>query len=116
MGRSAHNTYLQLTAEWGVQGLALFTGFLWITFRYLHRVRRQSQGPDWFYYRSLAIELGLIGTLVAGIFSVRFYGESVYWLAGLAFALHRMEREGPALASDVSGGRVIEGSSQARVA
>ena len=85
-------TLIQTAAEWGVQGLILFVGFLVVTFWSLHRVRKESSGPDWFYYRSLAIELGLIGTLVAGVFSVRFYGESIYWFAALSVVLRRMPR------------------------
>ena len=86
-GRSSHNSYLQLAAEWGLPGLVFWLLFLGSAFRCLHRVRRRSTEPDWFYYRSLALELGLVGTLVAAFFSVRFYGESIYWMAAAAYAL-----------------------------
>ena len=91
-GRSSHNSYLQTAAEWGIPGLALWLAFLGSAVLTLHRIRRRCRGPDWFYDRSLALELGLIGTLVAAFFSVRFYGESIYWLAAAVHALHKIEQ------------------------
>jgi putative inorganic carbon (hco3(-)) transporter len=88
--RSVHNSYLQLAAEWGIQGLVTWSGFIISTFLLLRRSRKRSIGHSWYFYRFMAIELSLIGTLVAGIFTNRLYGESVYWMCALAFALHRM--------------------------
>jgi hypothetical protein len=88
--RSVHNTYLQAGAEWGIQGLVLWTGFIGSTFIVLWRIRKRAAHVPWFYYRALAVELALIGTLTAGIFTSRLYGESVYWMCALAVSLHRM--------------------------
>ena len=88
--RSVHNTYLQLGAEWGVQGLVLWLGFLGATFLLLWKACRRSRAAPWYFYRFLAIMLALIGRLTAGIFTTAFYGESIYWMCALAFALHRM--------------------------
>jgi O-antigen ligase len=88
--RAVHNTYLQLGTEWGVQGLILWSGFIGSTFLLLRRCCRQSRDNPWFFYRFFAIELALIGTLTAGIFTSRLYGESVYWMCALAVALHRI--------------------------
>jgi putative inorganic carbon (hco3(-)) transporter len=88
--RSVHNTFLQLGAEWGIQGIILWCGFLGATFYQSMRARAQAKGEPWFYYRYLAIELGLLGTLFAGIFGQRLYGESVYWLCALIVSLRRM--------------------------
>jgi O-antigen ligase len=88
--RSSHNTYIQVATDWGIQGLVLFLAFIGVTIRILHRVRRETIS-DWLFYRSLAIEMGLIATLLAGFFSSRFYGESIYWLGALAVSLHRMQ-------------------------
>jgi hypothetical protein len=38
----------------------------------------------------MAIQLSLVGILVAGVFTNRLYGESIYWMCALGFALHRM--------------------------
>jgi O-antigen ligase len=89
-GRSSHNTYIQAAVDWGVQGLMLFLALIGYTFVVLHRVRRERAKPDWIYFVSLGLQLGLIGTLIAGFFSVRFYGESVYWFCGLSTALYQM--------------------------
>jgi hypothetical protein len=89
--RSVHNTYLLIATEWGLQGLFLYVGLLGTTFWILHRVRRRSHAADDFYYRSLALQVGLVSTLTAAAFSNRFLGESIYWLCGLAFALYRVQ-------------------------
>jgi hypothetical protein len=88
--RSVHNTFLQLGAEWGIQGIILWTGFLGATVYSSWRTRAQARNQPWVYYRLLAAELGLIGTLAAGVFGQRLYGESVYWLCALVVALRRM--------------------------
>jgi hypothetical protein len=88
--RAVHNTYLQLGTEWGVQGLILWSGFIGSTFLLLRRCMKQSRDNPWFFYRFFAIELALIGTLTAGIFTSRLYGESVYWMCALAVALYRI--------------------------
>ncbi len=89
--RSGHNTYTQLATEWGVQGTVLYLGFMVATFILLRRIRKRTPDNSWYFYRSLAIEVGLIGTLTAAMFSNRLYGESIYWLCSLAFALYRIQ-------------------------
>jgi O-antigen ligase len=89
-GRSPHNTYIQVAAEWGIQGLLLFFAFIGYTFVLLHRVRRERRQADWPYFVSLGLQLGLIGTLTAAIFSSRFFGESIYWMCALSSALYSM--------------------------
>jgi hypothetical protein len=89
--RSVHNTYLLIVTEWGIQGLIFFCGFIVTTFWMLNRVRKRSRAvDDGCYYRSVAIQLALAGTLTAAIFSNRFFGESIYWMCGLAVALCRV--------------------------
>jgi hypothetical protein len=89
--RSAHNTYVQLSTEWGVQGTVLYLGFMIATLRLLHNIRRRTPENEWYFYRSLTVEVALIGTMTAAMFSNRLYGESIYWLCALAFALHRLQ-------------------------
>jgi O-antigen ligase len=97
-GRSSHNTYIQVVVDWGIQGLALFLALIAYTFVILHRVRRERAKPDWIYFVSLGLQLGLIATLTAAFFTVRFFGESIYWLCGLTTALYQMT--GAASAAD----------------
>jgi hypothetical protein len=89
--RSPHSVYLQLITDWGVQGAFLFAGFMFMTFRMLHQIRKRAQGDTWYIYRSLAIETALIGALTSGVFAARLYGESTYWMCALAFALYRVQ-------------------------
>lgn len=71
----------------------MYVGFLWAIFRELGRIRKRA--PDTpngqrIVLESIAITLGLTGTLVAGIFSDRLYGEVVYWLAAFTALLRHM--------------------------
>jgi O-antigen ligase len=86
-----HNTYLQWGAEWGIQGLVLWLGFIGATLLLLWKSCRRSRADPWYYYRFLAVMLALVGRLTAGIFTTAFYGESIYWMCSLAFALHRIQ-------------------------
>jgi len=88
--RSVHNTWLLLATEWGVHSFVLYIGFLGSTMALLHRTRKLARGDLGFYYRSLAVQVGLVSTLTAATFSNRFLGESIYWMCGLAFALYRV--------------------------
>jgi hypothetical protein len=89
--RSAHNTFVQLSTEWGIQGTLLYLGFMIATVRMLHNIRKRAPENQWYFYRSLATEVALIGTMTASFFSNRLYGESIYWMCALAFALHRLQ-------------------------
>jgi O-antigen ligase len=91
--RTVHNTYLLAASEWGILGLVFFLAFLIGTFRELHRIRRVSPTtPEQttLQLQSLAIELGLIGFLTAGIFSNGLYSEVVYWLPAFTAVLRNL--------------------------
>jgi O-antigen ligase len=87
--RDPHNTFVLVASEWGIAGLALFVSYYFFSFRLLREVRRHALSGIW-YYRSVAIQLGMIGMLVAGSFTDRFYSEAPYWMGALAVALHRI--------------------------
>jgi O-antigen ligase len=89
--RSPHNTYIQLATDWGLQGTALFSLFMFMSLRMLHQVRKRTPHNNWYFYRSLTVEVAIIGTMGAAFFSNRLYGESIYWMCSLAFALHRIQ-------------------------
>jgi O-antigen ligase len=89
--RAPHNTFVLVTAEWGVLGLFMYLGLMASTLLMLQRVRRLSTPDDGMFYRALALQVGLIATLTASTFADRLYGESVYWMCGLAVALYRVQ-------------------------
>jgi hypothetical protein len=89
--RSPHNTAVQLATDWGVQGTLFFVVFIYATVRLLRQIGRRASADPWYFYRALTIMAALIGTLTASIFSSRLYGESIYWMCSLAFALYRIQ-------------------------
>ena len=89
--RSPHNTYIQLATDWGLQGTILYFIFMFVTIRILHRIRKRTPDNSWYVYRALVIEVALVGTMTAAFFSSRLYGESIYWMCSLAFALYRIQ-------------------------
>jgi putative inorganic carbon (HCO3(-)) transporter len=97
--RNVHSTYLQAGSEWGIPGLFLFVAALLSTLLELHRLRRSpptTPEEQRMHAESLAIELGLIGVMMTGIFTSRLYAEALYWLPALAGALKNIyakERE-----------------------
>ena len=106
--RNVHSTYIQLASEWGIVGLLLFMGMLITSIIQLHKIRRTPPSTDderQIFADSLAIELGIIGSMTAGIFTGRIYGESTYWLPAFAAALtnvHAVEKKKTQNAADLS--------------
>ncbi len=98
---SPHNTWILLLAEWGIPGLLVFLLFIGSTFRLLHRIRKDNK-DGLLYYRSLAIQIGLIGTLAAATFSDRLYGESIYWLCAMGVIDYRLHMHARATAPTAS--------------
>jgi O-antigen ligase len=85
-GYVAHNIFIQFLAEGGAQTLLIFLAFLWVTFGGLRRARRRlPDGPSADELRgfSRAVEIGLIGFLVAGFFLSSAHLDIFYWM--LAF-------------------------------
>jgi len=91
--KTVHNTFLLVLVEWGFVGVILFLGFLIHTFLILGRIRRDRfKAPSYRYYvDAVAIQMGLIGILVAGIFHNRLYSEVIYWFGAFAVALRNIQ-------------------------
>jgi probable O-glycosylation ligase (exosortase A-associated) len=92
--KSIHNTFLSALTEWGFVGFTLFVGFLIHTFVILQRIRRDGMKEPKFHcchIDAVAIQLGLIGILIAGFFHNRYYAEVVYWFAAFAVALRNIQ-------------------------
>src|SRR5207247_1699888 len=93
--RAPHNTWVLVTSEWGLEGLAAYLGLFASTFILLRSIRQRPLVGDDLYYRAFAIQVGLVGALTASTFADRFYGESTYWMCALAVALCRMPDDVP---------------------
>lgn len=89
--RAVHNTYLWVGSDWGFLGLLFFLLFVFTTLRELHRIGRGSSDVS-LYYECFALQIGLIGFLIAAFFINRPYAEILYWIAGLTGALRNIQR------------------------
>lgn len=81
----AHNIYIELLAETGVAGLALFVVILIIAFRNLIKIARNSRGT--IQLAVAAILASLVGVLVQSSLLGGLGAFSIYLLLGLATAL-----------------------------
>ena len=89
--RDPHNTIVLVAAEWGIIGLMLYLGYYATYFSCCQMCARSALSPLW-YYRSVAIQLAMMGVFVAGLFTDRLYAEAPYWMGALAVALHRLHK------------------------
>lgn len=91
--KTVHNTILLVLVEWGFVGVFLFLGFIVHVFIILHKIKRDhNKSPSYRYYiDAMAIQMGLIAILIAGIFHNRLYSEVVYWFGAFAVALRNIQ-------------------------
>ncbi len=91
--KTVHNTFFLVLVEWGFVGVIIFLGFLTHVFIILGRIRRdRAKATGYRYYvDAMAIQMGLIGILTAGIFHNRLYSEVVYWFGAFAVALRNIQ-------------------------
>jgi len=90
-GRAPHNTYVMVVSEWGILGLILWIGFHSATFVMASRIKNRAQVGDFYYWRGFGLQISLIAVWVASVFADRLYGEAPYWLAGIVYALYRIQ-------------------------
>lgn len=96
----AHNTFIQVGAEVGLPGLALFVSMLAAAFRALRTVRRygregQQTGPPPAALAQ-ALTASLIGFLVGGFFLSLAWKDLLLVLVGLVSALRKVTAVAPA--------------------
>jgi hypothetical protein len=87
--RDPHNTVVLVASEWGIPGLTLYLLYYVTSYFLLADVRKHALNSMW-YYRSVAVQLAMIGVFVAGLFTDRLYAEAPYWMGALAVALQRI--------------------------
>lgn len=94
-GRTVHNTILNVATEWGIQGLIIYLGFLIHSLIVMIKTKKYAyltRNPSFYYLNSIALQMGLIGNIVAGLTHNHQYMEIVFWLCGFAVALRNMQK------------------------
>jgi O-antigen ligase len=96
---SPHNSFVQIGAEVGVTGLALFVAALIVTIRTMARIRRQRTIPGQAVPPDAALAGALVGALLAycaaGFFLSQAYSSYLYSLFGMGLALAKLYPERP---------------------
>jgi O-antigen ligase len=100
----AHNTYVEIAAEFGLPGLILFVGTWVAGFRMLGRLRRGNQtGPmGSFFPIALGLQAGLVAYVVDAFFLSTWWYKMCWLLLFLALCLDRLARAAPASRVQVS--------------
>jgi putative inorganic carbon (hco3(-)) transporter len=89
--RAPHNTFIEVSSEWGIPGLIFFCGYFFMCFRLMWQVRKRAPEGGIWYYRAVGVELSMVAYLVAGMFVDRTYGEATYWIGAFAVVVHRLQ-------------------------
>jgi len=95
-GFVAHNAFIQLLAEGGIQTLLAFMAFVVWTFRGLRRARRNLPStPSGEDLRDLsrALEVGLTGFLICQLFVSGVHIDVFYWLMALGPVLTALAKK-----------------------
>lgn len=95
---SPHSIYFSLLGQHGFGGLAVFLLLVGFTFMTLNRIRRTAQretGQRWLAEYAWAMQLGLIGYLVAGTFLDVAYFSLFYAFVAVAIVMRRELEEEP---------------------
>lgn len=92
-----HNTSLQVAAELGVVGLALFLYIIFVSIRDARRIRREitgksSQVDDGLLWLASAVEVSLVGFLVSSFFLSHAYSAILCFLVGMGAAVTAARR------------------------
>ena len=94
----AHNSFLEIGAETGVFGLALFLGMLFFALRAMRRVRPRRHSNDRAVTREVlfayTLTASLLGFIVAGSFVSAWYFSYLYMVLGMAIGLTKIHRLG----------------------
>lgn len=94
----AHNSFLEIGAELGVLGLALFIGMLVAALRALRRIRSgrpsKDRAPTRAVMLAYTLSASLLGFIVAGFFVSAWYFSYLYMVLGMVIGLTKVHRFG----------------------
>jgi len=93
--RDPHNTFIRCCTELGIHGAFIFFLLILTAFLQLHNCRRlagQTRDPRATSLATYGIGLSMIMYLTAGMFTDRFYVESLWWVLAMPTCLQRAVR------------------------
>lgn len=107
--RSPHNLYLEVAAETGMVGLAVFLIMVWLAFRStLYAIRKfHDLGMDDYANMATGFAIAFMGYMFSAVFIHAAYPRYFYLLLGIAYALPlifeqaKTEKESKSVQSDV---------------
>jgi len=85
--RAAHNLYLNLAADIGLVGLAIFIGIIITSWNSLQKAGREVGEDDWLNYASRMISLAFVGYLAASLFVSNLLEKELWVILSLGVAL-----------------------------
>lgn len=86
--RRAHNTYLEVAAEYGIIGFAVFIWLIVNTWRSFQKARALAPEGTWLAEAPRFLLLGYLGYLIASIFIVTTFEKYFWFLLALGPALY----------------------------
>jgi O-antigen ligase len=94
-----HNSYLAVGVDLGLPGLAMYLGMIYLAYRRLKRVERESFAAGRLEMSLMAtgLRLSCLGLMTTLFFSPSAYNFPVFYLVGLALALDVAHTSGGAL-------------------
>jgi O-antigen ligase len=87
--RAPHNLYLEVAAEQGIAGLAIFLIMVWLAFRStLHAIRKfREVGMEDYANMATGFAIAFMGYMFSAVFVHAAYPRYFYLLLGIAYAL-----------------------------
>ena len=85
--RAPHNIFVELIADVGIAGLAVFIWMLIAALLSLHRVRRTASAASWVHAASFGLEAAMLAYLTASMALSHAFASPLFVLIGLALAL-----------------------------
>ncbi|GEM_PF-1178615 len=88
---SPHNSFVQIAAELGIPGLALFLAIMILSLRTARTVRRRARDgllPDDLWWHASAVEVSWLGFIVSAAFLTHAYSPIFCFLTGISASLY----------------------------
>jgi len=93
--KTVHSTFFLVLVEWGAPGVIIFIGFTIHMIMMLGTVKRRSRMTTSYryYVDAIAIQMGIVALIVAGLTHNRLYAEVYYWFGAFAVILKNIQHD-----------------------